>query len=255
MIKGKYGPKIAGVIFNLISYEDVLRIIHIWKKTKARRFITITNPYSVMLCKSDIKMKVATNKASLTLPDGIGIILAACILGFRHKGRVAGPDLMHYICDKGRRYGFKHYFYGGAPGIAKSLINRMKKTYPGCNIVGYLSPPFCTNIVEAKKNDLMNINQLKPDILWVGLGAPKQEIWMEKYVGKINSSAMIGVGAAFDFNSGNIKRAPRIFRKIGFEWLWRTLIEPRRMAVRRINDVLFMLIVIYQKILRSLSAF
>ena len=221
--------KIYEVSFDLIDYESVFEKIKTWRSTGTHSYITITNPYSVMMCRKNSKMAQAHTLAGLTLPDGIGIILAANILGFPHCGRVTGPELMLKVCDWGREYGMRHFFYGGSKEVAKLLGENLTQKFPSLEIAGVYSPGH-KKIGEKESEDVINmINASKPDILWVGLGAPKQEIWMLDHLDKINSAVMIGVGAAFDFHSGNAKWAPKAFRKKGLEWLWRLILEPKRM--------------------------
>ncbi|MBW8001341.1 MAG: WecB/TagA/CpsF family glycosyltransferase [Planctomycetes bacterium] len=240
---------ILGVCFDLIGYPSVMQQIFDWKEQELHKIITITNPHSVILCCNDEQMQKATNSAALTLPDGIGIILAAKILGYAHHGRVSGPDLMLKCCEKGIEKNYRHFFYGGAQGIAEKLAERLSDKYPGLQIAGTYSPPF-RQLSEQEDAEIVDlINSASPDILWVGLGAPKQEKWMSGHVGRIKAAAMIGVGAAFDFHSGNIKRAPQWLQNCHLEWLHRLLANPMRMWQRYlVNGPIFLAKVIAQKV-------
>src|SRR5439155_3417475 len=133
------------------------------------------------------------------LPDGIGISLAADLLSYEHSGRLSGPELMLYLCDRGRQHELTHYFRGGGEGVAEKLAAELSSRYPGLRVAGYATPPF-GQIGAAEDAALVRkINDARPDIVWVGLGAPKQEKWMAAHLRKIEAPAMIGVGAAFDF--------------------------------------------------------
>lgn len=239
---------ILGVDFDLIDYEQAVETVAEWRQTAKRSYITITNPHSVLMCHRDEEMHNATTRAGLVLPDGTGIIWAANILSYRHNGRVTGPTLMLKLCDWGRKKGLRHFFYGGAEDVADKLAEGLSKKYSGLQVAGTYSPPF-RKLTEQEDAEIVDlINAAKPDILWVGLGAPKQEKWMADHVGIISATTMIGVGAAFDFHSGNVKWAPAIARKLGIEWLWRLAENPKRMWRRNLDSPVFLAKVIAQKI-------
>jgi N-acetylglucosaminyldiphosphoundecaprenol N-acetyl-beta-D-mannosaminyltransferase len=239
---------ILQVKFDLIDFDMVMDAIGQWKETGQCHYITITNPHSVLMCHRDNQMAQATGQAEMVLPDGAGIILAANLLGYSHHGRVTGPNLMLHLCDKGREKGLRHFFYGGAEGVADKLAQRLTEMYSDLEVVGTHCPPFRKLTENEDKEIIDMINQARPDIVWIGLGAPKQEKWMLNHLGKINSTAMIGVGAAFDFHSGNVKWSPAFFRKLGVEWLWRLAENPKRMWRRNLDSPVFLTKVILQKI-------
>jgi N-acetylglucosaminyldiphosphoundecaprenol N-acetyl-beta-D-mannosaminyltransferase len=195
-----------------------------------------------MMCRRDPEMRKATTGAALILPDGVGIILAARLLGYGPRHRATGPELMLKLCDLGRKYGFRHFFYGGAEGVAERLARRLGNLYPGLTVAGACCPPFRSLSAEEDLDLVKQINDARPDVLWVGLGAPKQEKWMVEHAGRISAAAMIGVGAAFDFHSGNVKWAPPWVRKLGLEWAYRLVLEPKRMWRRNVDSPLFLLL-------------
>ena len=230
---------ILGIRFDLTTYNAVMETIERWRINGKSHYVTLTNPYCVTLCHRDTKMLKAIEMAGMTLPDGTGIVLAAKLLGYPHNGRVTGPTLMLKLCDWGRKYGYRHYFYGGAEGVNDRLAERLSNMYPGLEVAGTYSPPFRPLTEEEDKDIVEKINSTNPDIVWVGLGAPKQEKWMCQHLGQIKAPAMIGVGAAFDFHSGKVKWAPNWLRKLGFEWLYRVILEPRRMAPKAKDTLVF----------------
>lgn len=238
---------ILGTNFSLLSYTDVIARIQGWREKQQRHYITLTPPYSVLMCQRDNELKEATEGASLTLPDGVGIILAARILWYPHRGRLTGPTFMLRLCACGRAEGLRHFFYGGAPGVAEALAQKLKKSYPGLDVAGTYCPPFreCTPVEDAEI--VRQINRTNPDIIWVGLGSPKQEKWMAQHVGQIEAAAMIGVGAAFDFHSGNVKWTPKWMRDMGIEWAYRLGKEPKRMWRRNVNSFVFLAKVLHQR--------
>jgi len=244
---------ILGVKFDLIGSADAHLTIEAWRQRRERHYITFSNPYVAVLCRRDEETAVALGRAGLTLPDGAGIVLAARLLGCHSLRRVTGPTFMLEICDWGRERGYRHFFYGGKEGVANTLAERLCQQFPGLEVAGTYSPPFRTLTQEEDEAAVRMINATRPDVVWVGLGAPKQEKWMAAHVGRIEAAAMIGVGAAFDFHSGNVKWAPAWVRRIGMEWSWRLAHEPRRLWRRNLDSPLFLLAVLRQRILMMLG--
>lgn len=245
---------ILGIGFNLIAYEDIMRAIQLWHLDKKKsRYITLVNPFSVTRCFRDSATRSALNEADITLPDGIGIILAARLLGYEHQGRISGPTLMLKLCDLGREDGYRHFFYGGADGIADRLARRLMKTYPGLEVAGTYCPPFRPLKKEEKNRIVDKINSANPDIVWVGLGAPKQEKWMASHCGRIEATVTIGVGAAFDFHSGNAKWAPRPIQTLGCEGIYYLLFRPRRTFPKLFGTSLFTTMIIGTSLMRKVK--
>ena len=240
--------EILGVDFDLVSYTDVLRTIQDCRENEQHQYIILTPPHSLLMCQRDPLLRQATDDAALILPDGVGIILAAKLLGYPNFGRVTGPTLMLKICDWGREEGLRHFFYGGAPGVADALAAKLKSNYPGLDVAGTYCPSFHELTPEEDAEVLQQINTTKPDIVWVGLGSPKQEKWMAQHMGQIEAAAMIGVGAAFDFHSGRAKWAPAWLRKMGIEWAYRLAQEPKRMWRRNVNSFVFLARVLHQRV-------
>jgi len=232
--------RIAGVDFDAIDAESVLESICSWRDAGQRGYISLVNPHSVMLCERDQEMQAAVQGSTLILPDGIGISLGAALLSCDQCGRLSGPELMLHICDQGRHYGLTHYFYGGEEGVAEKLAENLSRRYFGLKVVGCYSPPFRAMSDEEDAAEVARINAKRPAILWVGLGAPKQEKWMASHAGRIAATTMIGVGAAFDFHSGNRPWCPAPLRSAGLEWAYRLACEPRRLWRRNIDSFLFL---------------
>jgi len=152
------------------------------------------------------------------------------------------------LCDWGREMGLRHFFYGGRPGIAERLADRLEARFPGLQVVGVHCPPFRALTPAEDKEVIQRINNSNPDIVWVGLGSPKQEKWMAQHRRNIRATAMIGVGAAFDFHSGRVKWAPVWMRKMGIEWAYRLAQEPKRMWRRNVNSFVFLARVLHQRV-------
>jgi N-acetylglucosaminyldiphosphoundecaprenol N-acetyl-beta-D-mannosaminyltransferase len=152
--------------------------------------------------------------------------------GHNIRQRVYGPDLMLLLCEEAAKRGWRCFLYGGATGVPEQLMEVLEKRFPGLQIVGTYSPPFRPLTAEEDEAVCAMINAAKPDIVWVGLGSPKQDIWMYEHREKLDVSVMHGVGAAFDFLTGRVKQAPRWMMNAGLEWLFRLLQEPRRLWKR-----------------------
>jgi N-acetylglucosaminyldiphosphoundecaprenol N-acetyl-beta-D-mannosaminyltransferase len=149
--------------------------------------------------------------------------------GFDTIQRVYGPDYLLEICRVSVKRGYRHFFFGGKPGVAKQLVQSLSHRFPGLQVVGTYTPPFRPLNGPEERELAALVAQTKPDFFWVGIGSPKQERFMAKYCGKLDTRIMVGVGAAFDIHSGNVKEAPKWVRSSGLQWLHRLIQEPRRL--------------------------
>lgn len=195
------------------------------------KYICITNVHTTIMAYENEKYMDIQNNAALILPDGNPLSALSRKMGFKEAKRVTGPDLMHEIFKLSEENRCKHYFYGSTEETLKQLNIKLKEKYPKINIVGMLSPPFKEEVSLENEEKLNEINKLNPDFIWIGLGAPKQEIWMRLHENKVNG-LMIGVGAGFDYFADKIKRAPKWMQKSSLEWLYRLMQEPRRLFKR-----------------------
>jgi len=189
-------------------------------------YISITNTESIYHAARIPSHFNYINNADFSCCDGVGVVIGGKLLGYSIP-RLYGPDLMLNCCDYGVERKWRHFFYGGKKGLPELLSEELTKKFPGLITVGSYSPPFRPLTSDEDEAVIDQINRAKPDILWVGLGLLKQERWIAEHMGKIKVPWMIGVGAAFDFHAGTIKRAPRFFRRHGLEWLYRLAFEPR----------------------------
>jgi len=149
--------------------------------------------------------------------------------GHKQIARTYGPDLMLRVCEDGREKGYRHFLYGGNQDVNRQLIHNLRSRFPGINIVGHWAPPVREKGRKEDEDILTMINNAEPDILWIGLGSPKQEYWMKDHRDLLEVPVMVGVGAAFDFLSGAKKQAPRWMQRSGLEWLFRLANEPGRL--------------------------
>jgi N-acetylglucosaminyldiphosphoundecaprenol N-acetyl-beta-D-mannosaminyltransferase len=237
------GPRrceILGVGIDLVDYEETFAAIQLWRASGSRQFIVTATAADIQLSR-DRRTLAASRRAGLSLPDGIGILMAARMLGHAPRGRVTGPELMLRVCDRGRSYGYRHYFYGSTVDVVDRLRRRLGEQYPGLEIAGAFCPPF-RDLSAAEDDRIVEaINSRRPDIVWVGLGGTKQIRWMADHAGRIAAPALIGVGAAFNFHSGSVRWAPAWVRRCGMEWAYRIVTEPRKIVPRTRHTVLFMI--------------
>lgn len=219
---------IAGMNIHSVSKEELISELKTSIKTggKKQDYISITNTEAMYYGSTNQIHFDYINNAKFSLCDGTGIKIAAKFHGI-NVNRYHGPDMMIDIIKYGQAYGWSHYFLGGKEGIATQLESIINSQFPKAKIVGTYSPPFRKLTSSEEQMMITKINSLKPNFLWVSLGLPKQEKWILKYKDLLDVNFLIGVGAGFDFHTGNVKRAPLFFRKTGFEWLYRTAFESR----------------------------
>ena len=229
--------KVLGVRVHLLSMCQVLDNIWQWVERGDRcRFIVVTQMHGVMEARRDAEFKQIVNSADLFVPDGFSLVWAARHRGHKLKTRVPGPDLFLEGCRLAERRGYRVFFYGDAVETLEALTKRLKGQFPALIIAGFHSPPFRPLTEEEDAMEVQMINESRADIVWVALGLPKQERWMYEHRDKLNPSVLVGVGAAFKFVSGRVKRAPPWVRNYGLEWLWRFISEPRRVWHRVMID-------------------
>jgi N-acetylglucosaminyldiphosphoundecaprenol N-acetyl-beta-D-mannosaminyltransferase len=233
---------VLGVGLSVLNLKTALDAIAAAVRERHPGYICVTGVHGVMEAQDDAGFKQILNGASLCTPDGMPMVWAGKLAGHREMRRVYGPDLMLEVCAWSETSGCRHFFYGGADGVAELLAQRLRAKFPKLEVVGIFTPPFrALNAVEEKKL-AEQIRAARPDILWVGLSTPKQEKFMAEFLPKLDVTLMIGVGAAFDFHSGRVRQAPRWMQRSGLEWFYRLGCEPRRLARRYFrNNPLFVL--------------
>jgi N-acetylglucosaminyldiphosphoundecaprenol N-acetyl-beta-D-mannosaminyltransferase len=223
---------ILGVGISAINLQQAVASVEQWIAAGERHSIHVCTVHTVMECQRDATLRRAVNASGLSVPDGMPLVWLGLAHGERQVGRVYGPDLMLALCDRLRASRRRHFFYGGAPGVADRLSSRLQARFPGLVVAGAHSPPFRGAGAVEDAATLAAINAARPDVVWVGLGTPKQDHWIARHRGLLDAAALIGVGAAFDFHAGLLRQAPRWMQRSGLEWLFRLAQEPRRLAHR-----------------------
>ncbi len=225
---------ILGSRVQALSYDDAVDDLsnRIGDGERPCPYVVQANVYSLVTARGDVRYRDALSHATLSLPDGMPLVWILRWRGFRNVERVYGPDLMLMLCERAAKEGWKCFLYGGKPGVPEQLKANLVARYPGLNVVGTYSPPFRELSAEEDAQVCTMINATRPDILWVGLGSPKQDVWMYDHREKLDVAVMHGVGAAFDFLTGRVRQAPRWMMNAGLEWLFRLFQEPRRLWKR-----------------------
>jgi N-acetylglucosaminyldiphosphoundecaprenol N-acetyl-beta-D-mannosaminyltransferase len=208
--------------------------------TRTKGYICVTGVHGVSEAQENPAFRSILNGAFLNTPDGMPMVWLGRRGGHREMDRVYGPDLLVQSCRVSAQAGWRHFFYGGAPGVADQLAEGLRARFPHLNVVGTYCPPF-RPLNEAEKQELKaQVSAARPDIIWVGLSTPKQEAFMAEALPWLDTTLMVGVGAAFDLLSGRVRQAPRWIQRCGFEWLYRLYQEPRRLWKRYLkNNPLF----------------
>jgi N-acetylglucosaminyldiphosphoundecaprenol N-acetyl-beta-D-mannosaminyltransferase len=218
--------------------------------------VVAPNAHTVTMAERDSRFAEAMQDADLAIPDGVSVVMASRVLGIPVPKRVTGGDLMERICAEAAHYRFRVFFLGGLPGAAVLAAHRLRERYPGLEICGTSCPG------EGFENDSSELARIRreiaeaaPDLLCVAFGSPKQEIWMQENRAQLKVGAMLGVGAAFDTQAGLRRRAPRWMQAIALEWLFRLLMEPRRLWRRYlIGNTQFIALVLRQWMRERLEA-
>lgn len=223
---------ILGVDIAPTNIPEVVRFIDRLISTSSKGYITLTGVHGIIESQNSFEVWKAHRDAAMSVPDGMPLVYIGRLHGFSEMRRCYGPDLMLAVMEESLLKGWTHYLYGGKPGIAERLKQTLEKKFPGVQIVGTHTPPFRPLNEEERAFLISEIERLAPDIIWVGLSTPKQELFMHEYLPLLKTHVMLGVGAAFDFHSGEVKQAPSCMQTFCLEWFFRTLMEPKRLLGR-----------------------
>ena len=238
---------VLGVGISAINMPTALEVIQGWLARREANYVCVTGVHGVMESQNDEILRQIHNRAGLVTPDGMPLVWLSRWQGFGRVGRVYGPDLMLALCEASVEHGSRHFLFGGAEGVPEKLADNLKRRFPGLVIAGTYSPPFRSLTREEDAHIVDMLRQANADVVWVGLGTPKQERWMAAHRDQLLGSVLIGVGAAFDFHAGQTRQAPVWMRQNGLEWFYRLLAEPRRLWRRYlINNPRFVTLILAQ---------
>ena len=230
--------EILGCRVSKITLFKALELLEEWIERPAprARYVVATGFHGLWEAQKDPEFQKVLNSADLFCPDGIAPVWLSRLNGDALPERVPGPDLLAAFLTNANRSGHSSFFFGDTDETLAALKKNVEKTYPGHRVAGVLSPPFRATSGEEDAAMIDEINRARPDVLWVGLGMPKQDWWIHNHRDRLRVPVVVGVGAAFRFLSGGVKRAPEWIGNHGFEWLWRLAAEPRKLWRRDLID-------------------
>jgi N-acetylglucosaminyldiphosphoundecaprenol N-acetyl-beta-D-mannosaminyltransferase len=241
---------ILGVGVSAITMKMAVNRIDHWIARHEPHYVCVATTHSINECQNDPRLREINRGAGMVTPDGMPLVWISHLRGFRYVERVYGPDLMAAVCAQSIARGYRHFLYGGwPPDVVEKLSANLCRRFAGLKIVGTHVPPRHPLTAAEDEDIVTKINSTRPDVVWVGTGAPRQEVFMGDHVGKLRAPVLIGVGAAFDFHAGTRRQAPRWMMRSGLEWLYRLAQEPRRLAPRYlVNNPRFVARVIMRSI-------
>jgi N-acetylglucosaminyldiphosphoundecaprenol N-acetyl-beta-D-mannosaminyltransferase len=240
---------VLGVGVHALNLGSTVAAIGSAIETRTQGYICVTGVHGVSEAQSNPEFRAILNRAFLNTPDGMPMVWMGKSSGFREIDRVYGPDLLLEVCKASEATGWRHFFYGGGPGTATALASTLQAKFPKLVVAGTHTPPFRPLTPTEFADFQAHVKNSRPDIIWVGLSTPKQEMFMASTLASLDAALMIGVGAAFDLISGNVRQSPRWIQRSGFEWLYRLIQEPRRLWKRYFkNNPLFVGRVLLQKL-------
>ena len=220
---------LLGVGVSLVSMQQTLDALSGWIEERASTYIVVSPVYTIMRCQHNSMLRQIVNQAGLVTPDGMPLVLLSRWMGYSNVERVYGPDLMLKFSAIAAERGYKQYYYGGNQSVPQQLADNLTEEFPGLQVVGTHSPPFRELTSEEDDAIVAAINAANPDVVWVGLGSPRQDYWMAHHRERLNAPLLIGVGAAFDIHTGRVPQAPAWMQRNTLEWLFRLYTEPRRL--------------------------
>ncbi len=225
---------ILGSRINAISYENLLHQVLTWAREEGSYYVCAATAHMIMEAYDSEEFRQVLNSADLVTPDGMPLVWLLRWFGDKNQEQVCGPQFTLLLCQAAARNHIPVGFYGGSPESLRDMITNLKKQFPELNIAYQYSPPFRPLTAQEDEEVIRKIDASGAKILFIGLGCPKQERWMAEHKNRLNA-VMLGVGAAFDFHAGRLKRAPRFLQKLGLEWVFRLMMEPRRLWKRYLH--------------------
>jgi N-acetylglucosaminyldiphosphoundecaprenol N-acetyl-beta-D-mannosaminyltransferase len=220
---------VLGVNISAISMDQAVSIADTHIREGGKGYVCVTGVHGVMEAQTNPRLLQILNRSLVNTPDGMPTVWVGHLKGHSGMGRVYGPDFMLELCALSVKRGYRHFLYGGNPGVAEQLGQVLSERFPGLRIVGSYTPPF-RPLNESEREDLKeSVAKANPDVIWVGLSTPKQEQFMAEYIDLLETHLMVGVGAAFDIHTGRIIDAPAWMKRSGLQWLHRLIQEPRRL--------------------------
>jgi N-acetylglucosaminyldiphosphoundecaprenol N-acetyl-beta-D-mannosaminyltransferase len=228
---------VLGVRVSAVDLRSAVDLSDQWiRSAMGHGYICATGVHGVMEAHADSELRRVLNHALINVPDGMPMSWVGRLQGFHNMDRVFGPDFMIAMCRLSVERGYRHFLYGGKPGVATLLSETLQRKIPGLQVVGTYTPPFRSLTSDEEKEILAQVRKSRPHILWVGLSTPKQERFMAQYVDYLRVPLMFGVGAAFDFHIGAIRDCSPWIKRAGLQWLHRLMQDPRHLWKRYLRN-------------------
>jgi N-acetylglucosaminyldiphosphoundecaprenol N-acetyl-beta-D-mannosaminyltransferase len=238
---------VLGVNVSAVNMDLAVSLTEQWIDAGRSGYVCVTGVHGVMEAQTDPEFLHILNHAAINLPDGMPMTWVGRLQGFRQMDRVFGPDFLAAICHLSVDRGYRNFFYGGQPGVADLLSVTLRNRYPGLQVVGTYTPPFRHLTPHEESEVATQILQSRPHIVWVGLSTPKQERFMARYASRFQVPLMVGVGAAFDYHTGQIRDCSPWIKRAGLQWLHRLIQDPKRLWKRYlINNPAFIWRIVMQ---------
>lgn len=220
---------ILGVPISRVDMPRAVGVVLDAVRDGRAQYVCVRDVHGLMHSVDDPAMMDIQHKAAMVTPDGMPLVIVARMRGYKDIGRVSGADLMDAVCEASQATGARHFFYGGKEGVAEMLIANLTRRYPRLQVAGHYCPPFRALTPEEDDAAVEMMRSSGAQIVWVGISTPKQEFWMRDHVARLPGATLLGVGAAFDFHAGAVKRAPVWMQRNSLEWAHRLASEPRRL--------------------------
>jgi len=241
--------QVLGVPVSVLAFDEALATIDGWIASGERNYVCTLDVHALMESQSAPDVRNIYRSAAMVAPDGMPLVWLLRRSGYRTADRICGPDLMPAVFRHSQGRGYRHFLYGSSDATLSLMEEKLGLKFPGAKIAGSYSPPYRALTCEEEREVDRLVNAADPDIVWVGLGAPKQDRWMAAHRGALKAPVLIGVGAAFDMLAGTVTRAPRFLQRTGCEWMFRLAQEPRRLTRRYLeSNTKFAMMVIGEKL-------
>jgi N-acetylglucosaminyldiphosphoundecaprenol N-acetyl-beta-D-mannosaminyltransferase len=243
---------ILGVKVDLVSCAQTLQVMDSAIQSARPLAVSFVNVYSIMTSRRDALLREAINGSSLAVADGMPLVWISRWTDAPLSDRVYGPDLFESFCTLADSKAYSYFFYGSSPAVLSALTRKIRDQFPRIRIAGALSPPYREITADEEARFIDEINRSNADVLWIGLGSPKQEKWMHSVRHRVRVPVLAAIGAAFDFHAGSVRQAPKRVQKMGLEWLFRLLMEPRRLWKRYLLNNPGFVLLIFKEIISDL---
>ena len=227
---------VLGVKVSALDLKRAVELADRWVAAGSPGYVCLTGVHGVMEAQANSELCRVLNQAVINAPDGMPMTWMGRLQGFPEMNRVFGPDFMTEMCRISVDRGYRHFLYGGGPGVAGQLRDTLQSKFAGIRVVGTYTPPFRDLTREEEEEVRKQVRDARPDILWVGLSTPKQELFMAQYMDRLQVPLLVGVGAAFDYHTGRIRDCSNWIKRSGLQWLHRLMQDPRRLWRRYLRN-------------------